>query len=339
MALQAGAYAVVHPSFTEPENIIQWEQPSGFVHTLAGGGLRTKIGEEDLLVYAKQINLRTKNAVNQSQANELPGVDIFASQISTATYRAQVRDTWNHHDVAQAGLWGFALPEAYKLGHRQSHFQLARDASLKGLNPQNGEGFINAPRVTTTNLPADPFGNVNWSTYDNGAMAFYLALQIGTIKQNTLNLGIPQDFTVLGPQRVLMPFEYNVVQLTQYQREGGGVASTAGTFKQILEKNGDSITWTYDDTLQGAGANGNDLVIIVMPGLVKPAGTEPVNLNEFAKLNPGNMTCNTQYADMAAPREITSPMPGGFTDYMTEWRHSSGWLLRPEAGRVITAPY
>jgi hypothetical protein len=341
MALQAGAYSIVNPSFAEPEFIVQWNQPSGFPHLLSGGGLRTRLSGEDLLVYAKQINMRTKVAASQASANELPGVDIFTSQISTATYRAQIRADWNHHDVAAAGVWGFSLPEAYKLGHRQGHFQLARDASLKGMNPQNNEGFLNSPRLTVVNLPSDPYNNVNWSTYDNGAMAFFLSLQVQAIKQATLNLGLAQKFTVLGPMRVLGPFEYNVVALTQYQNEGAGVSSTAGVFEKIVGKNGDLITWVYDDTLQGAGAAGNDIVILVMPDLKKPEppGGGQINLNEFADLKPGMLVCNTQYSDVPAPVEIMSPLAGGATDFMTEWRFSSGWLIRPEAGRAISGPY
>lgn len=341
MSLQAGAYAVVNPSFAEPEFIVQWNQPSGFPHMLSGGGLRTRLGSEDLLVYAKQINLRTKVAASQATANELPGVDIFTSQISTATYRAQIRADWNHHDVAAAGVWGFSLPDAYKLGHRQGHFQLARDASLKGMNPQNNEGFLNSPRLTVVNLPDDPYGNSEWSTYDNGAMAFFLALQIQQIKQATLNLGLAQDFTILGPMRVLGPMEYNVVALTQYQREGAGVESTAGTLKQIVAKNGDKVTWVYDDTLEGAGANGNDLVLICMPELKKPQppGGSEIDTNAFADLKPGMLVCNTQYSDVPAPVEIMSPLAGGATDFLTEWRFSCGWLMRPEAGRAISAPF
>lgn len=341
MALQAGAYQIVNPSFAEPEFIVQWNQPSGFPYLLAGEGLRNRLGGEDLLVYAKTIGLRTKVAANQATGNELPGVDIFTTMISTATYRAQIRADWNHHDVAAAGVWGFSLPDAYKLGHRQGHFQLARDANLKGMNPQNNEGFLNTPRLTTVNLPDDPYGNAEWSTYDNGSMAFFLALQVQAIKQATLNLGIPQRFTFLGPMRVLGPLEYNVVALTQYQRDGAGVASTAGTLEGVVVRNKDEIVWVYDDTLQGAGAGGNDLVIIAMPELKKPTppGGVPIDLNVFADLKPGMMATNTQYCDTAAPVEIMSPLAGGATDFMSEWRFSSGWLFRPEAGRVISAPY
>lgn len=339
MTLQAAAFVTVAPSFAEPEILTQWTQPSGFVHTLANKELRARLGEEDLLVYAKQLNLRTHIRAGQASSNELLGVDITASQISTATYRAQVRNSYNHHDMNMAGIWGFSLTDAYRLGHRQAHFQLARDAALKGMNPANGEGIINAPGATVTNLPPDPFGNTTFSTYDNGAFAFLLAQLIANIKTRTLQLGLGRDFTVIGPQRVLALFEYNVVQLTQFQREGAGTASTAAVFKEILMKNGDRVTWTYDDTLIGAGSGGADIVIIDMPELEKPAGPSPINLNEFATLNPGNNTCVTQYADMPAPREITSPMPGGMTDYMTEWRFSSAWGMRPQAITLLEGQF
>ena len=50
----------------------------------------------------------------------------------------------------------------------------------------------------------------------------------------------------------------HVVQLVQFQRQGAGTTSTAGTLKEILMANGDSVVWTYDDTLIGAGAGGAD---------------------------------------------------------------------------------
>lgn len=333
--LQAAAYVTVNPSFSEPEFLLQNTQPSGFVHTLADGQLRNRLGEDDLLVYMKQLNLRTKIAAGQSSANELPGVDIIASQLVSPTYRFQVRAQYDHHDVAAAGHWGFSLTEAYRLGCRQAHFQLARDASLKGMNPQNGEGLLNGPTVITQNLPPDPYNATTFSTYDNGAMAFLMLQIIGQIKTRTLQLGLGKTFCIIGPQQDLVLFEYNVVQLTQYQREGGGTDSTAGTFKEILMKNGDKVIWTYDDTLIGAGPSGTDVIAFVMPELTKPAGPSPVNLNEFGKLLPGNLVNHTQYCDMAAPLEIISPLPQGATDFTTEWRVGPGWPVRGEAVTLL----
>lgn len=339
MGLQASAYQITSPSFQEPEILLQYTQASGFVDTLADGQLRTRLAEDDLLVYMKQLNLRTRVAAGQASSNELPGVDIAASMISTPSYRYQVRSIYDHHDVAAGGRWGFSTVEAYRLGMRQANFQLARDAALYGMNPQNGEGLLNASGATAINLPADSFGNDTVVTYDNGQMAFFLAQQILAIKTRTLQLGIGKKFTILGPQRTLGTFEYNVVQLVQFQRTGAGTTSTAGVLKDILMQNGDEVLWCYDDTLIGAGANGHDAVIMVMPEVTKPAGPSPINVNEFAKLSPGNQVCTTQYCDMAAPREIISPLAGGATDFLMEWRTTSGWAVRPQALTIVSMQY
>ena len=102
--------------------------------------------------------------------------------------------------------------------------------------------------------------------------------------------------------------------------------------------NGDTIVWAYDDTLIGKGAGGNDAVLVVMPEVEKPNGGR-INTNEFAKLAPGIEACTLMYADMAAPREIVSPLPGGATDVLSEWRITSGWAIRPEAVTVLSLQY
>lgn len=339
MTIQANAYITLNPSFIEPDFLLQFSQASGFVDTLADAQLRVRLAEDDLIVYMKQLNLRTKMAAGTAAANELPGVDISASMLSAPTYLLQVRANYNHHDVAAGGRWGFAVPEAYRLGGRQANFQLARDANLFGLNPQNGEGLMNAPGATAVVLPPDSNNNDTVVTYDNGQMAFFLAQQVLNLKTRTYQLGIGKKFTLLGPQRTLGSFEYNVVQLVQFQRQGAGTQSTAGTLKEILMANGDDLTWAYDDTLIGAGYNGTDAVILVMPEVSKPAGEPPVNTNIFASMSPGSNVCTTQYCDMAAPREIVSPLAGGATDFLQEWRITSGWAPRPQALTIISMQY
>ncbi len=339
MSIQANAFVTLNPSFIEPEILLQYSQASGFVDTFADGQLRVRLAEDDLVVYMKQLNLRTKMAAGTMGANELPGVDIMASMFSAPTYLQRVRAQYDQQDVRAGGRWGFSVVEAYRLGGRQGHFQLARDAALRGYNPQNGEGLLNAPGATLVNLPPDSNGNDTVVTYDNGQMAFFLATQILNIKTRTYQLGIGKKFTILGPQRTLGLFEYNVVQLVQYQRVGSGTQSTAGTVKEILMANGDTLIWAYDDTLIGQGANGTDAVIIVMPEVTKPAGDKPVNTNVFASLSPGNAVCTTQYCDMAAPREIVSPLAGGATDFLQEWRITSGWAPRSQALTIVSMPY
>ena len=340
--LQAHAYVTLNPSFIEPELLLQYSQASGFVDILADGQLRTRLAEDDLIVYMKQVNLRTKIAASTEGSQELPSVDIQATMLSAPTYLLQVRNEWNHHDVAAGSRWGFAVPEAYRLGGHQANFQLARDLCLYGANPTNGEGLVNAPNAVAVNLPPDSNGNTTVLTYDNGQMAFYHASQIQQIKTRTYQMGTGREFTVIGPQRTLGSFEYNVVQLVQFQRQGAGSASTAETLKKIMESNGDILTWTYDDTLIGQGSGGppnSDLVIIAMPTVGNP-GVPNQSTNVFAnKMKPGSSVNTTMYADMAAPREIISPMAGGATDMIQEWRITSGWAPRGIALQLISMTY
>jgi hypothetical protein len=338
MANIAPAFQIVSPSFIEPGIILPYVQASGAFETIYDGQPQMKLADGDLFVYMKRIDLRSRVAAGQSAYNQLPSVSTTLSMISTASYLVRVRGEYDHHDTAAMGRWGVSIADAQRLGMRQGHFQFARTALLYGINPANGEGLVNANGATAVNLPADSNGDTTVVTYDNGQMGLFLVQQIQQLKTRTNQLGIGKKFTILGPQRVLGTLEYNVVQLVQFQRGGAGTSSTAGLVKDVLAMNGDEILWCYDDTLIGQGAGGNDLVVITMPEITKPAG-DKINTNEFAKLAPGIDATTIMYCDMAAPREIPTPLAGGAIDVLQEWRITSGWGIRPEAITLISMQY
>jgi hypothetical protein len=334
----APAYVTLNPSYTMPEILLPYSQASGAFHTLPDGGPLTRLSEGDLVAYINRIDLRTRMASGQSAYNELPSVGIAVSQISAPSYLLRVRAEYDHHDTAAMSRRGISIVEAQRLGMRQGHFQLQRTMLLDGMNPANGEGLLNTNGAVAVNLPPDSFGNDTVLTYDNGEMAFFISQQIQQLKSRTNQLGIGKEFTILGPQRTLGTFEYNIVQLVQFQREGAGSASTAGTVKDILMGNGDKLLWAYDDTLIGKGAGGTDAVLIVMPKVTKPNGGT-INTNEFARLAPGLDACTLQLNDMAAPREIPTPLPGGAIDIVSEMRSTSGWAPRGEAVTIVSMAY
>lgn len=339
MANIAPAFVTLNPSYMMPEILLPYSQASGAFDLLAGGEPLVRLGEGDLVAYIRRADVRTKMAAGQSAYNELPSVGIVMSMISTASYLLRVRAEYDHHDTAAMGRWGMPIVEAQRLGMRQAHFQLLRTMLLYGMNPANGEGLINTNGATALNLPADPNGNTTVSTYDPGAMGFFLLSQISALKSRTNQLGLGQKFTITGPQRVLSQFEYQgIVQLVQFQRDGAGTASVAGLVKDVLEMNGDTILWTYDDTLIGKGAGGTDAVIIAMPEVEKPED-EPINTNEFANVQPGLDACTMQLCDMMAPREIPTPIPGGAIDIVSELRATSGWGVRPESIVIVSMTF
>jgi hypothetical protein len=340
MANIAPAFVTVNPHFMEPETIVAYNQASGAFDCLPGSAPRVRLGDGDLAVYARRIDLRTRMMAAQAASNSLPSCTVVSSLIGTATYLQRVRAEYDHHDTAAASRWGYSIVEAHRLGMRQGHFQLARNALLYGLNPANGEGLMNASGATAVSLPADSNGNTTIVTYDAGELGFFLISQIGQTKARTNQLGMGRKFTFLMPQRIGQQIEYaDIVQLTQFQRIGAGSVTTAGLVKNIAMGNGDEVYWGYDDTLIGQGAGGTDAILLVMPEVERPDPNTSINTNEFAKLMPSMNACTLMYCDMAAPREIPAPLPAGAVDITSEWRISSGWAVRPEAVTVISAAY
>lgn len=333
------AYVQAHPSFMMPELVLQYQQASGFTESLAGGEVMPRLGEGDLAVYGKRLELRTQVAGGQVAYNDLPSVSLVAGQFSTPTYLWRVRAEYDHHDTSQAGQWGVGLAEAQRMGMRQAIFQQVRAAALFG-SGATGEGLLNTPGATTVNLPADTFGNTTVSTYDNGQMALFLLSQIAALKTRTNLMGQGVRINILTTQEILGAWEYQgVVQLTQYQRAGAGVATTAEMVAEIAKRQGDVVTFTMDDTLKGAASGGADYILINMPEVRKPASQNRINTNVFADLQPSMTGAAVQLCDMVAPREIQCPLPGGASDVLSELRSTSGWGIRPETITIITAPY
>ena len=339
MANLATSWVQVHPSFVMPEILLQYQQVSGAFDLFATGNPLVKLGPADLAVYLKVLDIRTKVNAGQSPGNALPSCTTTPRMISTPTYLFRTRAKYDHHEQAATDEWGYSTPQAQQLGMRQGVFQQLRTAALYGVNAANGEGLLNANGATTINLPPDSNGNTTVSTYDNGQMAFFLASLISSMKTRTMQLGAGNHFAFCMPQRIGGMFQYqNIVQVTQFQRTGAGSLSTSGVLREIMERNEDTLEWTYDDTLIGKGAGGTDAVIVTMPE-VKRLKRGNLNTNTFAELTPGLDATTLMLMDMAAPREIPTPLPGGAVDVVSELRSTPGWAPRPEAVTIVSMQF
>jgi hypothetical protein len=339
MATLGTSWAQVHPSRIEPGVLMQISQASQAQRLLADGKPRIMLDPEDLYVYMRTLGMNGQAQVGQTAGNLLPGATLIPKYISTPTYRIRAHAEWDHHDAANMSRWGVNIAQGYRLANRQTIFQVLRNMQLYGVNAANGEGFLNGGG-TAVSLPPDTFGNTTVLTYDSGQMALWLLQQLLNLKARTYQLGKPHRFVFLGPQRIIGQFELvNVVQLTSYQRLGSGSATTAEMVKQVAkETQGDVIEFCYDDTLIGQGAGGSDMVILQMPEVEEPNGPE-WDTNEFAKLQPNLAGCSFQYADMAAPLEITVPLALGAVDTLYEIRATCGWPVRPETTSLLSIIY
>ena len=300
-----------------------------------------RLGEADLYVYAKKVQLTTQVSASQSTSNNLPSASVVPSMISTPTYRLQTRAQYDGFDETAAGHWNISLPEAMRLAARQGIAQQLRNALLYGYNAANGEGLLNAPGITTLNLGSDSNGNTTYSTWDSGQLAQFLLNMIGTLKVNTLQIGQPLRLVFLAPQRFIQQITYaGIVALTQFQRVGAGVDTAAGLIETVAKwAGGDDVSFAADDTLIGQGAGGTDAILLIAPELKIPKVNASINTNAFAAIAPNITATSLMLCDMAAPKEIPTPLPDGAITVQYTLRSTPGWQIRPEALQVLSAAH
>jgi len=337
----APSYVTVNPHHMMPELIMQYSLASGAFTTLATENPMPRLGEADLYVYAKKVQLTTQVSANQSTANQLPSASVIPSMISTATYRLQTRAQYDNFDEAATGAWGYALPEALRLAARQGIAQQLRNALLYGYNPANGEGLLNTAGATRVNLGADSNGNTGYSTWDSGQLAQFLLNMIGNLKTTTLQIGQPLRLVFLAPQRFIQQISYGgIVSLTQFQRIGAGVETAAGLVETVASwAGGDDVSFAADDTLVGQGYGGTDAIILVAPELKIPRANAQINTNVFATLTPNQTATTLMLCDVAAPTEIPTPLADGGITTLYTMRSTSGWGIRPEGMTILSAAY
>jgi len=76
---------------------------------------------------------------------------------------------------------------------------------------------------------------------------------------------------------------------------------------------------------------------MVIPEAIVPT-MDGINTNIFNTLAPTQRAMTLQYADVAAPVEITTPIVEGL-DVTSQMRISSGWAPRGQAVTILSLPH
>lgn len=339
MSILAPSFVKINPSYTVPGLLVDQTQRSGAFHLLPNSSIQATLGLADKAVYMHRMGIKTRNSISQDSQNELATVDINLSQVQTLTYLIQNQAIFNRHEVAAGAAYNVAVPSAFSLALKQAHFNQLRDLLLYGFQPEYGEGMLNAVGAKATVIPPDSNNTKDVLNMIPGEVSEFLLKEIQDIQNRTQHAGMKCVFTLLGPQRVLNLLETSkIVQLTSYQVKGGGTATVYGQIQSILEDKGDAILWQYDDTLKGKGANGADALILTMREINLSGYDGMPNTNIFGQsISPQDPSCNLMFADVPAPTEFITPMPGTATHIQMEMRATPGWAVRPEATTIISA--
>ncbi|CAD6037111.1 major capsid family protein [Escherichia coli] len=341
MSAFAPGITTVQPSMVLPEMVMQYSMASGAFDILSGGAPQTRLGSSDLVVYQKYLRATTQAHVGQSVPAQLPSASIVPSYDQMMTYRISTRSQYSHFDTEAASGWGYSLTNAMQLANRQGHAQQMRNMLLYGVKASNHEGVTNSPNATTVNLGSDSKGNSAYTTWEAGEMARFLLGVIASQKTKLLLLGQPLTIVILSPMRFMQAMQWTgIVELTSYQRPGGGTQTVGGLVTTIAsDASGDSVIFCQDDTLIGKGAGGTDLIVITSPEIVIPEARQDINTNIFATLTPNQKAVNVMFCDMAAPTEIPTPIPDGGITTLYTMRSTPGWNFRSEGVTLLSAKY
>lgn len=331
----------VSPNYTEPGLIRTYAQPSGaFAAALPDGSPMVRIGDDDLFVYVNGLDIRTESMGAQSAGNLLPSISLVGTFYKTATYLIRNRCIYNHHDIAAAAAYAVGLTDELETGQRQGIFMQERNMLLYGYNPANYEGLTNAAGATAVTLPADTYGHATVRTYDPGQLAVWFLGELVEMQAAMFLAGMPMKVNVLGPQRIILQLTTaGIVQLTSYQRTGGGSETVSGVVADIAGRNRVAFDWLCDDTLEGKGAGGSDMVIMTVPEIEPPTIDGTLDIAPWNKQQPQINCVNAMYTAFAAPMKIPTPVPDGGITEVLETRSTSGWNLRPQGIYLVSIAY
>jgi hypothetical protein len=153
-SINFSAQLKVHPSFSEPDAIITYAQPSGCFSLLENGEPRVKLGTGDLNVYINSLDIRSQAINSQFSPSQLPSASLVGTYGQTQTYNIMVRCEYGPDDTAAAAAYNISLPQALDFANKQGIYQGMRSILLYGVNPGNGEGLVNTVVATAVTLPA-----------------------------------------------------------------------------------------------------------------------------------------------------------------------------------------
>lgn len=340
MSIFAPSVQVLHPSMMLPEIAMQYSMASGAFELLPGGSPEVKIGSNDLMVYQKYLRMTTQSAISQSMPNQIPSSSVVPGYTNMQTYRIVTRSQYGLFDSEAASAWGYSLTSALQLSARQALAQQLRTLLLYGQDASNHEGIVNTPGATAETLGTDSHGNATLTTWDPGELALFVLGLFSALKVRMMSVGQPTGIVVLAPQRIIAMLEWlKIVQLTSYQRPGAGTETSAGVIRNITEGNGSTVMFAPDDTLVGKGAGGTDLIIISAPVINVPSYNSSVNTNVFSSLTPNQTASNMMFCDVAAPTEVSTPVPDGALTTVYTMRSTPGWTLRAEGLTLLSVQY
>lgn len=256
------------------------------------------------------------------------------------TYSIASTVMYNSIDSLRSKENSYDLRSMLDDGMKQTFRLTERNLLIYGAKNAPNEGILNAVGAYAHTLDPDQFGVSNISNMDQGYLATALSGLASDIVQKAMAVGEPTRLVILAPQRIITVLtSRKVVQLTDYQRPGAGVAGAGEMAAALLANISVNFELAVDDSLIGKGKNGTDLIIIGVPEIPPDSGEINSTNAVYAGFPNKENGCIVQYTDSYMPIAKSAITFPGELQVVYSKNTTSGIVVRPELFSLISVAY
>lgn len=282
-------------------------------------------------------NINSETQVGQQWGSQMANQSYTLGQLQAPFYRIEAYMEWNAPEQAKFEELsnGVALPDFLENLAMQGINQRRHEAILFGFDPATdfNQGIL--ANAIQSNLPEDSSNNSKITTYNTAELQQFLS----TIIRDVMNAsyGMLKPVTIASSTRVINYINTAIVSLTESQKEGAGIDTTAGLLNRVMNWLGAGpVSFVVDDLLMDETNTVGDKIVFIARGMdtqITPKDSQ----NLVGKFNSINFNTWFDEAEGLMKWEAL-PNMGTMAKKLT-YKMTPGMTLRNEAVRVVNALY
>lgn len=296
-----------------------------------------KIGD-DFLYLSTLEKIHTPTTIGQQWRGGIDSAQFTNGQLGYQYYTIQARFEYTDQQAAKLAqlLPGVGVDMLLDKLCRQGVNQRRHYGALFGFDPAQTQGVVK--QGVTNSLPNDSDAHSTISTYNPDELLAFLASEARTAMNNSYGMAKPVIF--MSSVQVINYIKTVMLNLTAYQMPGAGVDSIGGAYGRIV---GDwlgvgKVEFIADDLLKGTGTAGDDLILLISPGLTDQDAVSPEYSQYQLSDLPANMM-NTFMDSAGGLIRSQNPIINRVTSADYSLQTTPGAVIRQDAVRVIEADF
>ena len=288
-------------------------------------------------VYFPQItSASTPTAVSKMWRGNVDEVQAIKGEIEVPVYNIQARTAMvmNEAENFNKQVEGASLEMV--LDHLARQGVNARDnfVTIFGAQATSGQGLYGG--ATVESLPADTGSKQKVTEYNVNELFAFIKSRIVSVLNKTYNYA--QPFYIMGSYEFINYLRSSYIPVTDYQKDGAGVATIAEALETIVSKqNGAGLILIENDLLLKANSGlSSDVFLVGAKGITDDVESAAVLRKEIGLPNIPNAFVNSAKCEMNGTIMRPNPVTDGVLVKNYELFTTPGVVLREGTTVAVT---